>query len=335
MITRRAALLSLSASALAGSELRFTRIQGSGAGGSVLDLGEPGSFDAAWVACPTVLRVGAVFRMWYSSLYDSKMGSGGIGVAESLDGIRWKRLNGGRAVLEPASEGAFDDGQVMGPEVHFDGTLYRMWYAGMNRVWHRSGFGHYRIGLAVSDDGIHWRRENGGRPVLDIGPPGSPDEVQAGSPSIVKGPAGYRMWYAAWAPKPGHTVCTARSRDGISWTRERNGTPVSGLDPSGAYGPAVRAVNGSYVLLYMPLAAKQKGLYGAVSTNGTEWRMVSPTPLIAPGACDAFDEFLTGHAFLLAEQDRLLAWYTGYRREPGGVRGWKLRIGLAEAQIPS
>ncbi len=332
VIRRRHVVFSLCASALAGPEARFSKISGQGAGGSVLDVGAAGSFDSAWATCPTVLHVNGMYRMWFSSVYDSKMGPGGIGSAESADGIQWRRLNRGRPVLGLGPEGAFDDGQVMGPEVHFDGALYRMWYTGMSRIRHASGFGHYRIGLATSRDGIEWRRENRGRPVLDVGPAGSPDEVQAATPSIVKQRDGYRMWYAAWSPKWSHTVCVAVSRDGISWTRENRRQPVSGLYEGGAYGPAVCGLNDGYLLLYMPLSRDRKGLYGATSRDGIAWRGLAPEPLIALGTGDAFDEYLAGHPCLLAEGGRVRAWYTGYRREAGGANGWKLRIGLAEAR---
>jgi hypothetical protein len=56
-------------------------------------------------------------------------------------------------------------------------------------------------------------------------------------------------------------------------------------------------------------------------------------PVIAPGAVPAFDADYAGHACLLRLGSTLRVWYTGYRREPGGVRGWKLRIGLAEARL--
>ena len=105
--------------------------------------------------------------MWYSSLYDSKMGRGGIGLATSPDGVRWRRENGGRPVLSPGPAGAFDEGQGGFPEVLYDGSVYRMWYAGMAADWHGSGFGHYRVGLATSSDGVVWQRANGGRPVLE------------------------------------------------------------------------------------------------------------------------------------------------------------------------
>jgi len=167
----------------AGSRIGVERHHGLASGGAVLDVGAEGAFDAKWTAALSVLQVGGRYRMWYSSLYDSRMGPGGVGVASSPDGIRWRREVGGRPVLGIGPAGAFDDGQVGLPEVLHDGRVYRMWYAGMARDFHPCGLGYYRIGLATSRDGIAWTRAHGGGPVLDVGGAGAPDEVQAGSPA--------------------------------------------------------------------------------------------------------------------------------------------------------
>src|SRR5690606_10483307 len=86
--------------------LRLQRVAGEMNGGSVLDLGAQGAFDAAWATCPTVLHDGAQYRMWYSSYYDRRLGRGGIGMAVSPDGIHWQRANEGQAVLTPGEPGS-------------------------------------------------------------------------------------------------------------------------------------------------------------------------------------------------------------------------------------
>ena len=327
-----AAILAASLAAPAG-KLRFARIPGPGTGGAVLDLGATGAFDAAWVAAPAVLREGQVYRMWYSSLFDSKMGRGGIGLATSRDGLNWRRENGGRPLLSPGPAGAFDDGQVGFPEVVFDGALYRMWYAGMAVGWHESGFGHYRIGLATSRDGLAWERANGGRPVVDLGPAGAPDEVQAGPGAVLAEAGGYRMCYAAWSPRRSHTITVARSSDGIQWSRENRGEPVRGLRPPEAYAPAVCRIGEYYYMLFMALRA-ERALYAARSRDGIEWEMLAQgAPVLAPGRPDGFDAHQVGHACILRLGSTLRVWYTGYRLEPGGVRGLALRIGLAETAL--
>jgi len=309
------------------------KIAGAETGGAVLDIGAAGAFDSVWATCPSVLFDGKRYLMWYSSFYDSHMGRGGIGFATSRDGIHWTRENGGNPVLTTGQSGAFDDGQVMGPQVLYDNGRYRMWYTGMKTIWHKSGVGFYRIGLAQSKDGIHWTRVNNGGPVMDVGSRGAYDEVQCATPSIVREKNGLRMWYAAWAPKPGHTLCSARSRDGLNWIREERGKPIRGLLPGGAYGPSVMRVGSGYFLLYMGASEGARGLYAATSRDGRNWNVSGRTTLLAPGAPPAFDSSLVGHASLLQVNGRLKSWYTGYRREAGGPYGWKLRIGAAEIDL--
>lgn len=315
--------------------LKFQRRSGTQTGGAVLDVGASGNFDDEWVSCPSIAFDGHQYLMWYSSYYDysESLGRRGIGLATSSDGLHWSRANAGKPVLVPGTAGSLDDGQVMGPEVLFDGELFRMWYTGQPRERHGSGIGYYRIFLATSRDGVQWSRANAGQPVLDIGPSGSYDSVQVATPSIIRDDQGYRMWYAAWAPDTGHVVCSARSSDGIQWQRENAGQPMPGLSPASAYGPAVVRVAQRYIMLYMATGA-QPELYGAISSDGLHWTMAcNSKPVIVRGEPHEFDAAIVGHPCLLTEKNRILAWYTGYRREPNGHFPWRLRIGMAEAAL--
>ena len=302
------------------------------AGGAVLDVGAGEAFDASWTSCPSVLFDGRTYRMWYSSFYDSRQGHGGIGLATSHDGLNWTRQNASRPVLELGPAKSLDDGQVMGPEVLFDGHEYRMWYTGMDRQRHASGLGHYRIFLVTSRDGLNWKRQNAGRPVLDLGPAGSADEVQAATPSILKTAAGYRMWYAAWSPRHGHTLCVADSFDGLIWRRANGGQPVAGITGE-AYGQAVCRWESGYLMLFMTLRGGP-GLYAATSRDGLQWTMLhAGEPVLSPDAESLPGLTRLGHAFLLPRNDRLQAWFTGYYAPTGQSRQLVLRIGLAEIPL--
>ncbi len=189
--------------------------------------------------------------------------------------------------------------------------------------------------MATSTDGIRWQRANDGAQVLDIGGPGSHDEVQAATPCILREGRGYRMWYAAWAPTPGHTICTATSKDGLRWQRENAGAPVEGLI-AGAYGPMVYRLGGEYLIWYMTTSRVAPGMHAAASRDGRLWtRLGGEAAALPPGNEGAFDSALTGHGCFLRAGRRLLAWYTGYRRDPDGPAALRLAIGLAEAELPS
>lgn len=206
-----------------------------------------------------------------------------------------------------------------------------MWYTGQSDRAHPSKLVTYQIGLVRSSDGINWTRATD-QPVLAVGGEGSPDEVQAATPTILRDGDGWRMWYAAWSPKFNHTICVARSEDGIDWTRENAGRPVAGLEPSIAFGPAVARFDGRLVMLYMALGAT-RGLYAAESDDGLHWRMLNGGgPVVLPGSHE-FDGEIVGHPFLLPDGDCLRVFYTGYEKRPGGVKNWILRIGETEVKL--
>ena len=309
--------------------LHLERVPGEETGSAVLDLGAHGAFDDEWVGCPTVLRVADKYLMWYSSYFDSRSPSGGIGLAVSSDGVHWERAAMSRHVLRVGDAGMLDAGQIMGPCVlrHRDG--FRMWYTGMDDVPDGDRIRRYRVFLAESEDGVAWRRANGGQPVIDLGPIGSVDSVQVATPSVLRDGDSYRMWYAAWSKAHGHTICAAHSADGVSWIRDRNGRPVIGL-PSDSYGPEVCRMGNQYLMLFMTLKSSAQ-LYGAVSDDGCEWTMVNDSePILPAGEAHEFDAAIQGHAAMMIENGILRVWYTGYRRNPDSERGLELRIGLAQ-----
>lgn len=311
------------------STLTFRKIPGDAGEGAVLAPTGGDEFDAAWVSCPYVIRDGDGYRMWYSSYYTDKFGVGGIGLATSDDGRHWRRARGGEPVLTPGPTGSFDAQQILSPEVHFDGRLYRMWYTGQSDRQHPSGIVTYQIGLATSTDGVTWQRANGGEPVLTHGPAGAPDEVQAATPCVLREGDGWRMWYAAWAPHTNHTICVARSDDGVHWTRENDGKPVEGLQPPIAYGHCVTRVGDEYLMLYMALEATRH-LYAARSDDGLHWTMLNGGEPVLEADGEGFDAYIVGHPHLMVDGGVLRVWYTGYRRADRGLR---LGVGLAEAVL--
>ena len=313
--------------------LVFKKVRGVAKGGAVLDVGVPGSFDT-WVTCPSLLFDGKLYRMWYSSRYNAKDGPRGIGLATSVDGINWTRANQGKPVFGVGAKGAFDSAQILSPDVVFDGRKYLMWYTGIDGSVNATGLELERIGLAVSSDGVHWKRANGGRPVLELGSVGTCDDVQVAYPSIIREGRSYRMWYSAYAVKFNHTIVAARSQDGITWVRENRGNPVTGLSPAIAYAPSVIRRDGKYLMLYTGWYAQDRSweLGAAVSDDGISWRMLNNSqPMLQRGAADDFDKDNLSHPFMLATNNTLRVWYSGYNRGASGKDPLLIRVGLAEA----
>jgi hypothetical protein len=254
-----------------------------------------------------------------------------IGAATSRDGIRWTVLNRGEPVLAPGREGTFDALATGQPCILRDRHRYLMWYGGADGRQAPDNVRIERIGLAESADGIHWTRLNGGAPVVDIGPPGSVDATQATSPFVARVKGTYRMWYGAFNGR--HTISAAHSIDGIRWQK----TPVTGLGPGEALGPAVYIQNGQFFMLYSTVMRKRWMMVAARSDDGLRWTPVADgRPVLDGSAAAAFDATGEGQnhsvhpSELLWDGGHLRAWFVA----ESGVAPFPQRIGIMEAMLP-
>ncbi len=112
---------------------------------------------------PCVLFDGAEYKMWYGQL--------SISYATSPDGINWTEHPDNPVLRPGGSNSTWDRERVSYPSVLFDGSIYEMWYGGMNAYYAPDMFG---IGYAISLDGVNWTKHPG-NPVLDKGDPGTFD----------------------------------------------------------------------------------------------------------------------------------------------------------------
>lgn len=158
--------------------------------GALLDVGRPGEFDMVFCGWPQVVAGPDGLRMYYHTL--NPMRGFCVGVALSDDGLRWRKHG---EVLGPGAKGAFDEQGAATRTVIQHGGRWLMFYEGVREGGYRS------IGLAVSDDGLAWRREAGPEAdgsVFAHAPKGSGrwDAFAIGTPCIVPMPDGtLRMYY--------------------------------------------------------------------------------------------------------------------------------------------
>ena len=134
--------------------------------GVVLGRGSPGHFDVAGASTRQVFR----HRDRYMMLYEGWGADGrpSIGIADSKDGLEWRRIPGplpDAAVLAPApaDSGRWDSGAIGTPWMIDRGdNRFYMYYVGrgVRPPGGTDNDAHYQIGLAVSDDPelLKWRR---------------------------------------------------------------------------------------------------------------------------------------------------------------------------------
>lgn len=173
-----------------------------------------------------------------------------IGLARSDDGIVWTRhadqpvfqatADWERVCCDADCDCAW--GGVLEPSVLFDESSgqYHLWYVGFGE---RDSIATYRIGHAVSSDGLDWQRDPD--PVLDLGEPEGWDGYWTSHVDVVSDPcSGFHLFYqggGAWsesiceADPAGCTGFTpgaigyAFSPDGIFW--QKAGNPLLEPEP--------------------------------------------------------------------------------------------------------
>lgn len=203
-------------------------------GHTVIELGGLGCFDEHGIFPMNVLwRGDSVYG--YTCGWSRRVSvpvETAIGLAISRDGGHsFQRIGKGPVLAASSLEPCL----VGDPCVRVFGDLYHMWYI-FGTGWRRFSAGGapertYKIGHAVSSDGVHWTREEGRQIVEDrIGP----DECQA-LPSVIQIGRCYHMFFCY---RQSHDFRTNRERsyrighaqsdDLLSWTR-RDDDPGIGV----------------------------------------------------------------------------------------------------------
>ncbi len=277
--------------------ITWTRVAGAAGGGAVLGLGPSGNFDSAGVSFPYVIRNGATFEMWYNGFNGSVFT---IGFATSTDGANWTRVTGPLsqgAVLRPTGTATFDQSIVAAPGVIRDeaspqlpcengrtsGACYRMWYQGTDAA------NVFRIGYALSPDGVNWTRAAGGNPVLGVGAAGEWDAGSVGAPVVVKDGTLFRMWYNSQASNQsiGHVVST----DGVTWVRPvpnqavyRGSDDPGTLSPDNVWTPFIIKEDATFRMWYT-ISSRPSAVRVGQAT------LTPGTPLPAPGLTRNLGEY--------------------------------------------
>jgi len=190
-------------------------------GNPVLTDGLGDVWDGDFVSQPYVLHDGTQYCMWYSGYDGSNLR---IGYATSDDGIVWNK-HAANPVLDLGDGGLWDAMGVSNPTVMYDGTQYRMWYAGHDDS-------NLRIGYATSSDGVTWSKDTA-NPILDLGLIGSWDAVGVSSPTVVYDGTQYQMCYTGYDGSS-LRVGYATSTDGMVWNKDTE-NPVLDLGASGLW----------------------------------------------------------------------------------------------------
>ncbi|MFA9375921.1 MAG: hypothetical protein ACERKZ_04115 [Lachnotalea sp.] len=113
--------------------------------------GTENTWNSVSVADPYVIEHEGKIYMYY--LGENELGVQRLGVAVSEDGINWIE-NSLNPIMDVGVDGAFDEMGLGEPSVIYQAPYFYMLYTGRNDGSQRN------IGLAISSDGVNWRKMN-------------------------------------------------------------------------------------------------------------------------------------------------------------------------------
>ena len=112
------------------------------AGNPVVEVGQPGQWDASYLEGCSVISKNGLWYMLYTARFSPSM-SENIGLATSTDGYAWTKY--GSNPVFTISSGQWDANNVAIPCMMFVDGKFKMWYSGSSPT------GPWQIGLATAD----------------------------------------------------------------------------------------------------------------------------------------------------------------------------------------
>ena len=238
------------------------------------------------------------FRMYYEG-EDPQTHTRRIGLATSIDGQRWTKASA-NPILRPGPAGSKDAVDVRSPAVYIEGSLFRMWYSGIDD---RDGCA--SILLATSFDGVTFTKS-----------PSNPlnlsncDYIPG---SVVKTNGTFMMWYSR---KLGG-IGLATSTDGIQWTDR--GTVLANVGDITFANPSVVLDSPVYRMWFNMTSGANKGVIGfATSSDGISWSISqdsdqNATAVFSAGADGHWDRPGVGQPSVIIDPNDALfkMWYIG------------------------
>jgi predicted GH43/DUF377 family glycosyl hydrolase len=268
----------------------------------------------------TVMQEQNLYRMWFSWRTQKS-----VALTESKDGIHWSDPV---ICLGPAD--SFWEQEINRCSVVHHGVKYHMWYTGQNWTPSTAGnngegierketfLGESRLGYAVSDDGVTWKRQSS-EPVMVPGLPWEKVAIMCPHVEWDGEKQCYRMWYSGGEQYEPNAIGYAESPDGLNW-KKHEGNPVFKADPERSWEQhkctacQVTKHGNWYYMFYIGFQNEDYAQIGiARSRDGiTGWERSRMNPIIAPdeGKWDG-EACYKPFAIYENEKDEWLLWYNG------------------------
>lgn len=273
---------------------------------------EPGTWRADASMTVDVLPRDDHLQIFYVGTKD---GHDSIGIAtnsrEGFDGTGWTDY-ATNPVLSPGEPGSYDSTHIVDPAcVELEGRVY-LYYSAI-------GDGPDSIGLAISDDGLQFEKEQ--NPVL----------VGRAPEAVLVNDAVY-MLYSLNHPNGGYAFHLATSPDGKQFREEGLVFAPAGEDWDGfsVVTPRVFHEDGIFVMTYAGDDEEKdypKSFGLAFSRDMRSWVRYPDNPVLSGGPPGSWDWRAVWYAEILKYGDRYYMWYEGYNEK-------KSEVGLAVSDSP-
>ena len=225
-------------------------------------------------------------------------------------------------IVGPGDPGAWDEGGHFVHSVVFDGTMYHMWFTGVDESGGLSDIGH-----ATSADGLEWTMDPA-NPVLIRGGAGEWDEGYLFSSAVIHDGTQFHMWYSG--DRDGvRSTGYATSPDGSVWTKFSD-NPVLTPGDSGAWDEVQAAawvvmLEGETFRMWYSAADRTPSVRVgyAESPDGIQWTKRAE-PVLDPGWYPGAWDSNLGNLSIVFDGSIYHMWYTG-----GGSRSSSRGFGYA------
>ena len=220
----------------------------------------------------------------------------------------WERDSDGPVVSLGEPED-FDDTHVFAPLVAFENGRWSLWYCGSRGAVAERIF---RLGLAVSDDGVTFKKTDDS-PVYEFGDGKrsvlTPILLRSPDGAVLRENGSLRMWFAAadlTVPGGLHTLHETSSDDGVTWSSP------SEAQLDNVYAPTIIREGDTYRMWYTDVSAESWVIRHAFSRDGKRWT-VSPKPAVAID--QAWEKDRLFYPTVLKKDGFYIMWYGSYWTE--------------------
>jgi len=290
-----------------------------------------GTWRESQTANPDLLLKGGTYYMYFRG---QRGGHDRIGVAtipqEKFDGVTWEILP--EPVIDVGGPGSWDERHALDPASILVGGKVFLYYTGSSPLADRA------VCLAVSDDGVHFRKYEQ-NPVI-IG----------GAPEVVYRDSVFYLYFWRQVPeKRGFEIHYATSRDGYHYSEPAQSLALP-VGPEGTWDsftvetPRIFSEGGLYYMVYCGSDCSKDYPFNAglaTSIDLVHWTKYPTNPIFSRGDEGQWDEEAIWFTTVEKIGSRYYMWYEGYgggtaRTEPYGsyLKGGKSQVGMATLDAP-